>query len=91
MADELARLYAMARKRRITSLMHVVAGPDMNDESGVCGEFAEDLEYAAAVATDGFKLLMASVDQQQREPRARRTRTRSKTIEDELPFMLRVA
>lgn len=68
----------MARKRKITSLMHVVAGPDMNDASGVCGEFAEDLAYAAAVTRDALALLVENRDRQQRE-------------DDELPFMLRVA
>lgn len=51
------------------SLIHIGVGPDGKAVMGICGEFAEDLEYATETASEGFSLLVGhKIEQQQTAP-----------------------
>lgn len=95
-AEEFAELSARARRRQITSSLHIVTGPGIDDETGLCGEFAEDLDYAIAVASKSLTLMKAQRDAMARTAATKPRRPRSHeqevvSLDDDLPFMLQVA
>ena len=90
MADRLAVLYAKARRGQITSLLHVATGPEIDDETGLSGEFADDLEYAAEVLSESLTLIAQHRNELSRKAPGRE-RSKPADDSDDLPYMLRVA
>lgn len=56
--ERFSRQLAQARMGRITGLMYVVARSDGTTQSGFCGDFKDDMEYATAAASESFALLV---------------------------------
>ena len=50
-------LFTRATLGRVSGVFFVVASPGEDDEIGVCGEFAEDIDYAVRSANSGMSHL----------------------------------
>ena len=58
LVDVLQDLLDKAKRGEVTGLMHVVTVSDSQIETGVCGDFSDDLDYATDAATKGFASLL---------------------------------
>lgn len=58
LVDVLQDLLDKAKRGEVTGLMHVVTVSTSEIETGVCGDFSDDLDYATAAATKGLESLL---------------------------------
>lgn len=59
------KILEMTEKGLLTSLIHIGCGPDGKSIMGLCGEFAEDLQFATEAASEGFSRLVGHKIEQQ--------------------------
>lgn len=60
------KILDMAERGLMTTMIHIGAGPNGEAAMGICGEFAEDLEYATEACSEGFSLLVGHKIEQQK-------------------------